>query len=63
MKERTGGAVNVQVFPNSQLGNEKDITEQIKYEVGLQSRLLKTADFMEAAAAFIEKREPIFKGR
>ena len=30
MKERTGGAVNVQVFPNSQLGNEKDVTEQVR---------------------------------
>ena len=42
---------------------ETDIKEQIKYEVGLQSRLLKTEDFMEAASAFLEKREPIFKGK
>src|SRR5512138_1689479 len=30
MKERTGGAVNVQVFPNGQLGSEKDIVEQVR---------------------------------
>jgi len=30
MKERTGGAVTVQIFPNSQLGNEKDEMEQIR---------------------------------
>jgi len=30
MKERTGGAVTVQVFPNGQLGSEKDITEQVR---------------------------------
>ena len=30
MKERTGGNVNVQVFPNSQLGSEKDMLEQVK---------------------------------
>lgn len=30
VKERTGGAVNVQIFPNSQLGNEKDLIEQVK---------------------------------
>jgi TRAP-type transport system periplasmic protein len=30
IKERTGGAVTVQVFPNGQLGSEKDITEQVR---------------------------------
>ncbi len=30
MKERTGGAVNVQVFPNGQLGSEKDMVEQVR---------------------------------
>ena len=30
MKERTGGAVTVQVFPNGQLGSEKDIVEQVR---------------------------------
>jgi enoyl-CoA hydratase/carnithine racemase len=39
-----------------------DIVEQMKREVALQDRLLKTADFIEAATAFLEKREPVFKG-
>ena len=30
MKERTGGAVTVDVFPNNQLGSEKDMVEQVK---------------------------------
>lgn len=30
VKERTGGQVTVTVFPNSQLGTEKDVTEQVK---------------------------------
>lgn len=30
VKERTGGNVNVQVFPNSALGSEKDMLEQVK---------------------------------
>ena len=30
MKERTNGAVDVQVFQNSQLGSEKDMVEQVK---------------------------------
>ena len=30
VKERTGGAVDIQVFPNSSLGSEKDIIEQVK---------------------------------
>src|SRR5665647_1055339 len=30
VKEKTGGAVNIQVFPNSQLGSEKDNFEQVK---------------------------------
>ncbi|MHB0867935.1 MAG: TRAP transporter substrate-binding protein [Chloroflexota bacterium] len=30
VKERTGGAVNVQVFPANQLGSEKDMIEQVK---------------------------------
>ena len=42
---------------------ETDIVEHMKYEVEMQDRLLNTEDFMEAAAAVIEKREPVFKGR
>ncbi len=30
VKERTAGAVNVQIFPAGQLGNEKDLIEQVK---------------------------------
>ena len=30
VKERTGGNVNIQVFPAGQLGSEKDILEQVK---------------------------------
>jgi tripartite ATP-independent transporter DctP family solute receptor len=30
LKERTGGAVNVQVFPNGQMGSEKDMVEQVR---------------------------------
>lgn len=30
VSERTGGAVDVQIFPGGQLGNEKDLVEQVK---------------------------------
>lgn len=30
VKQKTNGAINVQVFPNSQLGTEKDMLEQVK---------------------------------
>ena len=33
VKERTGGAVTVQIFPASQLGSEKDFVEQVKMGV------------------------------
>jgi len=42
---------------------ETDILEHMKYEVKLQEKLLNTEDFMEAATAFLEKREPVFRGK
>ena len=42
---------------------ETDIIEQMKHEIDYQDKMLNTEDFQEAAAAFLEKREPIFKGR
>lgn len=33
VKERTGGAVTVQVFPGGQLGSEKDVTAQVKNNI------------------------------
>jgi enoyl-CoA hydratase/carnithine racemase len=43
--------------------SETDIIEQLKLEVALQDKLLNTEDFKEAAAAFLEKRPPVFKGK
>jgi len=52
-------------FAKSQLYQamlETDMVEHMKREVEIMERLMKTADFLEAAAAFMEKREPVFKG-
>jgi 2-(1,2-epoxy-1,2-dihydrophenyl)acetyl-CoA isomerase len=43
--------------------SETDFIKQLKLEEQGQDVLLKTEDFMEAATAFIEKREPQFKGK
>ena len=43
--------------------SETDIIEQLKLEVAIQDKLLNTEDFKEAAAAFLEKRPPVFKGK
>jgi 2-(1,2-epoxy-1,2-dihydrophenyl)acetyl-CoA isomerase len=42
---------------------EKDIIKQMKREEKTQEVLMNTEDFMEAATAFMEKREPAFKGK
>jgi len=42
---------------------EKDIVKQMKREEKSQEVLLNTEDFQEAAVAFIEKRDPVFKGK
>jgi len=52
-------------FAKSQLYQamlETDMVEHMKREVEIMERLMKSADFLEAAAAFMEKREPVFKG-
>ncbi|HUV52968.1 MAG TPA: enoyl-CoA hydratase/isomerase family protein [Dehalococcoidia bacterium] len=42
---------------------EKDLVKQLKREEKSQEKLINTEDFMEAATAFMEKREPVFKGK
>ncbi|MEE8470640.1 MAG: enoyl-CoA hydratase/isomerase family protein [Dehalococcoidia bacterium] len=42
---------------------ETDIIAQMKNEEKSQAKLLNTEDFMEAATAFLEKRDPVFKGK
>ena len=42
---------------------ETDLVEQMKREEASQAILLNSEDFREAAAAFLEKREPVFKGK
>ena len=42
---------------------ETDFIRQLKREEEGQDVLLNSEDFMEAATAFIEKREPQFKGK
>ncbi len=42
---------------------ETDIIEQMSNEYSIQEKLLCTEDFQEATKAFLEKRQPVFKGR
>ena len=42
---------------------EKDLIKQMTREEKTQEVLINTEDFMEAATAFLEKREPVFKGK
>ena len=42
---------------------ETDMVKHMKLEVETMGKLMATADFLEAAAAFMEKREPVFRGQ
>lgn len=42
---------------------ENDLIKHLKREERSQDRLMKTEDFQESAVAFMEKREPVFKGK
>jgi 2-(1,2-epoxy-1,2-dihydrophenyl)acetyl-CoA isomerase len=41
---------------------ERSLTDALEYEAQLQDVTTKTADHQEGVAAFLEKREPVFKG-
>ena len=47
-------ALNSMIYPN--------LDEQLEVEMELQHALGRTEDFIEGAVAFVEKREPAFKG-
>jgi 2-(1,2-epoxy-1,2-dihydrophenyl)acetyl-CoA isomerase len=47
-------ALNQMIYPN--------LDEQLEVEMELQHALGRTDDFLEGGLAFVEKREPVFKG-
>ncbi|MFO7962305.1 MAG: enoyl-CoA hydratase-related protein [Desulfobacterales bacterium] len=44
-------------------GAESDLFSQLKHELLSNKVVLRTEDYKEAMAAYMEKREPVFKGR
>ncbi len=42
---------------------ETDVIAQMTHEIAYQDKMMATEDFQEAAKAFLEKRDPVFKGR
>ncbi|MFC1991195.1 enoyl-CoA hydratase/isomerase family protein [Chloroflexota bacterium] len=44
-------------------GLEMDLKSALEYTAAIHQELLKTEDHKEGATAFVEKREPVFKGK